>query len=252
MHVAASPTHVPGRALPNRRPGASLSQSQLVNALNVFWDENDFLRRERNRAEETLLHTETQLRATQEAVKKQNDLLRRQRSAVVETLRHAETQLQAKQGEVEKLREQSAVLRDIVLGQAGTQKISDDEVVQGFLKLRQTVQRLVHSLTDLLEEVPKLHVRHRERVEVVQFYYGRWGSWLPKDRALQMRARVFQILHNNILKRDCFGLDGFEKDKVDGPLALGKKGQRDPLGTIEPGLRRFESLLREKGKCRSG
>ncbi|KAK3326053.1 hypothetical protein B0H66DRAFT_530059 [Apodospora peruviana] len=170
-----------------------------------------------------------------------NSDLRRRLDGAVAKLQRTEGQLRGAQDEIQKIRKESAVFRNIIMDQATTQKVSDYEVVQGFRDLYQSIQKLARSPSYALNdrEAPDLAPHHQERADMVDFYgMAGWGGLSAKDRGLRMRAEFFRILYDRILANNCFGLDGFEKDKVAGHIA--------GLGTVEPGLQRFERLLKEK------
>lgn len=141
------------------------------------------------------------------------------------------------QEEVNKLRGKEAMFRTIILDQAGVQKISDDEILQGFLKLRQDIQKLSRSASYLVDTNPTITAAQQETTPSLTSFYreATWGQLGLVDRRLRMRAKIFDELHFHILGYNCFGLQGFQSDV--GAL----------LGPVEPGLRRFEVILQDRG-----
>ncbi|KAK3343435.1 hypothetical protein B0T25DRAFT_508243 [Lasiosphaeria hispida] len=179
------------------------------------------------------------------ALADQNDGLQLELGSAHRQLQNTERQLQAAEEQVKKLRQEAATFRSIILEEAGTQKVSDEEVVSSFSKLRQATQKLSRLFP--LNDKPSLSDKHQERAEVTEFYNpARWGSLSTKDQGLLIRAKIFEILYDRILVGACFGLDGFEKSMALERPGGGREGKRDPQGTIEPGLQRFERLLKEK------
>jgi hypothetical protein len=148
-----------------------------------------------------------------------------------------EAQLRENQEEVNKLRGKEAMFRTIILDQAGVQKISDDEILQGFLKLRQDIQKLSRSPSYLVDVNPTITAAQQETTPSLSSFYreATWGQLGLVDRRLRMRAKIFDELHFHILGYNCFGLQRFQADV--GAL----------LGPVEPGLRRFELILQDRG-----
>lgn len=148
-----------------------------------------------------------------------------------------EAQLREHQEEVNKLRGKEAMFRTIILDQAGVQKISDDEILQGFLKLRQDVQKLSRSASYLVDTNPTISTAQEEATPSISSFYraATWGQLGLVDRRLRVRAKIFDELHFHILGYNCFGLQGFQAEV--GALT----------GPVEPGLRRFETILQDRG-----
>ncbi|KAH6842400.1 hypothetical protein B0I37DRAFT_381842 [Chaetomium sp. MPI-CAGE-AT-0009] len=150
-----------------------------------------------------------------------------------------EGQLRENQEEVNKLRGKEAMFRTIILDQAGVQKISDDEVIQGFLKLRQDIQKLSHSSSYLVDSNPVFTTTQQDTMPASFYRESVWGTLSLGDRRLRMRANIFEELHFHILGYNCFGLDGFQADGA------------GLVGPVESGLQRFEHGLRELGVSES-
>jgi hypothetical protein len=165
-----------------------------------------------------------------EAAKRELGMAQRKAASV-------EAQLRENQEEVNKLRGKEAMFRTIILDQAGVQKISDDEILQGFLKLRQDIQKLSRSASYLIDSNPIITAAQQETTPSLTSFYreATWGQLGLVDRRLRMRAKTFDELHFHILGYNCFGLQGFQADV--GAL----------LGPVELGLRRFEVILQDRG-----
>jgi hypothetical protein len=145
-----------------------------------------------------------------------------------------EGQLRENQKEVNKLRNKEAMFRNMILDQAGVLKISDDDIRDRHLKLRQDIQKLSRSPSYSVDSNPIMSIPPSPQQE--EFYRASvWGLLGVGDRRLRMRARIFTELHVYILGYNCFGLRGIERH-----------GGALP-GPLEPGLRRFEDFLGEQG-----
>jgi hypothetical protein len=81
----------------------------------------------------------------------QNELV-----ANTDKLYQVEKELHNAQAEVKRLQEKEATFRSIILSQAGTQKVSDSEIVHGFLQLRQQVQAIASSHSYQVDQTPSL------------------------------------------------------------------------------------------------
>jgi len=148
-------------------------------------------------------------------------------------LERTERLLQASEREVKILQQENEKLHDIVLNQAGTQKVSDDEIVQHFLKIRQSLQKLARNSSFSLDgELVVLEAI--EDNAMAEFYdEANWGHLSVRDRAYRVRAKIFEMLNCNILSNQSFGSSGIDSE-----------------GVIENGLQRLEnSLKKRKRRC---
>jgi hypothetical protein len=184
-------------------------------------------------------------------------VLNNRNSALQRNLENAQRELEAARRKVavtesklrdsheaaDKLRGKEAMLRTMILGQAGVQKISDDEMLQGFLKLRQDIQKIARSPCYLADTNPVPSAAEQDAAPSSATFYhpSAWGMLTVSDRGLRMRAKIFDELHFYILDYNCFGLQGFQSSDE----TLAQKGP------IELGLRRFEHMLKERGGKRS-
>ena len=151
-----------------------------------------------------------------------------------------EGQFRNSQEEVKKLHEKEAKFRTIILDQAGVQKVSDDEILRGFLKLRQDIQKVSRNAFYLVETNPLLTSAQLDATPSLKTFYSpsAWGKLSVGDRRHRMRAAIFDELLISILDSDCFGLEESKNKAHEG---------KPRKGPIEPGLRRFERLLQERG-----
>jgi hypothetical protein len=144
-------------------------------------------------------------------------------------LYQVEKELHNAQAEVKMLQKKEAAFRSIILDQASTQKVSDSEIVHGFLQLRQQVQAIASSRSYQVNQILSLSALPRD---MHQFYTLQ--QKLPrKDRLLRMRAQIFKILHASILDHPCFGLEGYRVTE----------GDRD----IEYSLAALENIMENGG-----
>ncbi len=165
------------------------------------------------------------------------DGARRELETVRRKMGGIEGQLRESQEEVNKLRRKEAMFRTIVLDQASVQEVSDDDILQGFLKLRQNIQKISHSTAYAVDTIPLLSAAQEEAMPDLKDFYSpaSWGGLALPDRRLCLRAKIYDKLHHHILDCSCFGLLGTH-------IWDGVKNR-----PIEPGLRRFECLLNERG-----
>ncbi|KAK4143974.1 uncharacterized protein C8A04DRAFT_11869 [Dichotomopilus funicola] len=165
------------------------------------------------------------------------DEARRELQTVRRRMAGMEGQLHESQEEVKKLRGKEAMFRTIILDQAGVQEISDNDILQGFLNMRQNVQKISRSSAYAVDTDPLLSATLEAAAPSVKKFYASaaWGMLGVADRRLRLRAKIFNELYAQILNSKCFGL--LEVHTSDG----------DTKGPVEPGLRRFESMLKERG-----
>ncbi len=186
-----------------------------------------------------------QLQDTNKALHQQNSELQREldgaRRDLENIVRHrtagTEAQLRESQEEVKKLREKEAIFRTMILDQASVQDLSDNDILQGFLNLRQKVQKISRSSAYAVDTNPLLSAALDEAKPHIKKFYASvgWGVLSLADRRFRLLAKISDELYCHILDYPCFGLRAVHTS--DG----------DVQGPIEPGLRRFESLLRERG-----
>ncbi|KAK3897829.1 hypothetical protein C8A05DRAFT_19481 [Staphylotrichum tortipilum] len=161
----------------------------------------------------------------------------RELEAVRRKMAGMEGQLLENQEEVNKLRGKEAMFRTMILDQASIQEVTDDDILQGFLKLRQNVQKISRSTAYAVDANPLLSVAQEEAMPRSKDFYSpaSWGILTLPDRRLRLRAKIYDELHYHILDYSCFGMLGIHAwDGVKN-------------GSIEPGLRRFECLLKDRG-----
>ncbi|KAG8166056.1 hypothetical protein KVR01_004608 [Diaporthe batatas] len=138
-----------------------------------------------------------------------------------------------KQAMALRFKEEADEFREIFLAEAGKQKVSDDEVIQSFLNMRQRALALIKFKGLRFDQVPALE---RNAPHDLREFYGdgTWASWSHTDRELHVRQKVFEILYRRILDAPCFGIEGLS-DTQDGKVT-----------SVSRGLSGFEAMLKEK------
>lgn len=141
------------------------------------------------------------------------------------------------EGKITHLESKEVEYRGIILGNAGTQGLSDQDVIQVFSDLRQKVQQLVSSSAFDLEKIPVLSPDSKGQKRN-SFYYN-CRLLQKKDVINRFKSQIFALLYQYIFGKPLLGLKG-----DDG----GSKEERD-LWQMESGLARFEKhLLMAKGE----
>ncbi|KAG6229156.1 hypothetical protein E4U26_000501 [Claviceps purpurea] len=99
-----------------------------------------------------------------------------------------------------KLRE--VILTQVNLGNALRYQISDDEIRQRFVYMRQSIQSVVNNLKtrDFISFIAVNDFESR--------LHQCYNSYSPKDRIFLVRSVLYQIIDESILKGDAFGLAG--------------------------------------------
>ncbi|KAG5957341.1 hypothetical protein E4U57_001856, partial [Claviceps arundinis] len=133
---------------------------------------------------------------------------------------------------IQGLDEDKRKLREVILGNALRPKISDDDIRQRFLNIRQQIQAVVNnSACDKTRRfIPRASGNEHEFRR-----YQQYNSYSPEDRVFFLRSTVYQIVFHYILSRDAFGLTGSVQ-----PLQCNQEAHLDQF------LGDFESLLRTK------
>lgn len=144
-------------------------------------------------------------------------------------------ELREKQVEALRFKEQAEEFREIFLAEAGNQTVSDDEVIQSFVKMRQRALSLTKHKALCFDGVHALKIQGNAPWYLKDFYSnGAWDSWKPKDRELHVRRIIFEILSHFILDITCFGIEGFSLK------------QNETLGRIAQGLSYLEVTAKNK------
>ncbi|KAG6112848.1 hypothetical protein E4U14_001914 [Claviceps sp. LM454 group G7] len=118
-------------------------------------------------------------------------------------------------------------LRKVIQGNALRLTISDDEIRERFVNLREQIKALANSAA---YDLNRKHVFPR----TLGGFTRKWNSLSPGDRVFHLRAVIHNIIHRHILSRDIFGLE-------ESPLSRGH--HRDMK--LDDALGDFEGLLRE-------
>ncbi|KAG6058641.1 hypothetical protein E4U17_007812 [Claviceps sp. LM77 group G4] len=162
------------------------------------------------------------LRSELQSLKKQ---LQQQKADSQETVAELTTTIQG-------LDEDKRKLREVILGNALRPKISDDEIRQRFVNIRQQIQAVVNNLA---YDKTRTFMPRAAGNESVLRIHQEYNSYSPEDRIFLMRSTVYDIIRHFIFGRDTFGLAGLVT-----PLQYNREEQLDQF------LGEFEGLLRRK------
>ncbi|KAG6317205.1 hypothetical protein E4U22_006428 [Claviceps purpurea] len=134
---------------------------------------------------------------------------------------------------IQRLGDDRRKLREVIPGNALRHKISDDEIRQRFVNIRQQIQAVVNSPAyDTTREF-----RPDDAVSGYQLPINqRYNSYCPVDRVLFLRCIVYRLLWGYILSRDAFGLAG--------SVPLPESNQDAPEALLNRFLGASEDLLR--------
>ncbi|KAG6159393.1 hypothetical protein E4U37_003524 [Claviceps purpurea] len=110
------------------------------------------------------------------------------------------TTIQQLDEDKKKLRE--VILTQVNLGNTLRYQISDDEIRQRFVYMRQSIQSVVNNLKtrDFISFIAVNDFESR--------LHQCYNSYSPKDRIFLVRSVLYQIIDESILKGDAFGLAG--------------------------------------------
>ncbi|KAG6229157.1 hypothetical protein E4U26_000502 [Claviceps purpurea] len=177
-----------------------------------------------------------QLQQQETDSQKKVEQLERQRS-LKKQLQKQKAESQGKIAEltktIQRLGDDRRKLREVIPGNALRYKISDDEIRQRFVNIRQQIQAVVNSPAyDMTREF-----RPEDAVSGNQLpIHQRYNSYCPVGRVLFLRCIVYRILWLFILSRDAFGLAG--------SVPLPESNQDAPEALLNRFLGASEDLLR--------
>ncbi|KAG6302022.1 hypothetical protein E4U09_004027 [Claviceps aff. purpurea] len=133
---------------------------------------------------------------------------------------------------IQGLDEDKRKLREVILGNALRHEVSDDDIRQRFVNIRQQIQAVVNN--PAYDKTRRFMPGTAENESEFRFHQ-QYNSYSPEDRIFLMRSRVYQILCHFVFSRDAFGLAGPVP-----PLQHNREAQLDQF------LGDFEGLLRTK------
>ena len=138
---------------------------------------------------------------------------------------------------VARLQHTEATFRDIILDKAGTQKVSDTEIRDFFLAVRQKTQAISNNRAyDIYQDAC---IPRKATTEVANFYDS-WRNYSIKERRQRMMSKIFDQLGTYILDYRCFGLEGhLIRDKgvendIEHQLCLFEKHLEEGIGKSLP------------------
>ncbi|KID99883.1 hypothetical protein MAJ_04349, partial [Metarhizium majus ARSEF 297] len=140
----------------------------------------------------------------------------------IKTLRNEHQELRQKYSEsldeVDRLKKDKMKLRNVILKQTGTEKISDEEMKKIFTSIRQKIQAIAHSKAfHLRQNVP---VPPQYPPEVHEFW-DCWNTLSITDRAFIMRGKIFKLVVDHVLEQNLFGIsptNGRDLEKIESSL----------------------------------
>ncbi|KAK0648650.1 hypothetical protein B0T16DRAFT_456111 [Cercophora newfieldiana] len=163
-------------------------------------------------------------------LQQKNDFLK-QKDGLLEQNDHKIRSLHA---DVEAARQKEATLRAIITNNAGTQKVSDEEMTGRFNDLRQQI-----------EAIARLPIHRMDLSAPSQTFCDDkiWSRLTPEERTNRVRAQIFESIYDNILECRLFGVEGvlFDEDK-EIIIEATRKGNQNGKH-LASGLRRFEQAL---------
>jgi len=107
--------------------------------------------------------------------------------------------------EIVRLQRKEVQLREMVIGSAGAQEVTESEIIGMFSDLRQNVQQLASSSVFDLTTIPSPHSIDA-RSQQTRHFYAVCDKLKPRDIANRLRAEIFYIIHVMILNQTYFGL----------------------------------------------
>ncbi|KAG5954123.1 hypothetical protein E4U57_004795 [Claviceps arundinis] len=126
-------------------------------------------------------------------------------------------------------------LRKVNLGNALRLTISDDEIRERFVNIRQQIHTLVNNRA---YDKTREFMPHDAAKDCMLRIHQRYNSYGLRDRVLYLRSMVYQIIWHYILRVDAFGLAGSVP-----PLECNQKA---PEALLDGALGMFEGLLRTR------
>lgn len=133
--------------------------------------------------------------------------------------------------EMARLQKKEAYFREIILGSAGTQKITDHEIIQAFSDLRQEAQQLASSPVFDLKNIHKIAPDPRK--QKTRQFYAVCRDLRSRDVSNRLKAHIFTVLYQRILVRQVFGLKREDRGNE----------EKEHLWQMEEYLAHFEQYL---------
>lgn len=169
---------------------------------------------------------------------KENLSLRMDIDAKYKMLREQEEKISSLLAEVDQSREKEGALRQIILGKAGNEKVSDQAMVSEFVAIRQKIQNLVrlrHYRMD--QSVSNPWVDHSS----IRMFFKEdtWGCLTTEERINRVRSKIFDYINTTVFNSRLFGLEGYEYEV--------RRGGESKAVPLESGFDELESMLDEGG-----
>ncbi|KAG6068533.1 hypothetical protein E4U32_000358 [Claviceps aff. humidiphila group G2b] len=104
---------------------------------------------------------------------------------------------------IQGLDEDKRKLREVILGNALRHEVSDDEIRQRFVNIRQQIQAVVNSPAyDKTRDFTSDDAEDDFDIS----WYQEYNSYSLRDRVFVMRSAIYEIIRHYILSGDAFGL----------------------------------------------
>ncbi|KAG6121300.1 hypothetical protein E4U13_005028 [Claviceps humidiphila] len=132
---------------------------------------------------------------------------------------------------IQELDKDKRKLREVILRDASSQKISDEEIKQLYAALRQQIQALANNAA--YDKTRQFHCDDEGTKPEVNFR-KQYNSYSSADRVFLIRSSIYRILHTFILDRPVFGLPDFSSTVQSNSRQL----------DIDKALGDFEGILR--------
>lgn len=144
------------------------------------------------------------------ALREQDETINRLKSR----LSDRERELQAAVGNIKELQESKAKFLDIILNDAGNQGITDDAVTTQFRFIRQEIQAIAKRTTIARHKSSFPSNLSRQLEQDMSDFYGTLlqNNFSANDYQSRIRAKMFDLLWEDCLGLNCFGLRGYKRD----------------------------------------
>lgn len=153
-------------------------------------------------------------------------------------LAEAEAKLSRSQADLKHLQEKESRFRSIILDKSGSQSISDADIIDAFVKLRQKAQGVLKKEYFGQMAVNKSILSRYGKDHHARTFLAKIDSYpARKDRVLYARARVFRLLNTYIFQLNTFGVVG---------LPLKTKRKENVCQQMEDYLSSIEDFMKDE------
>jgi hypothetical protein len=145
-----------------------------------------------------------------------NEDYRRENQELRDENRRLTEKLQSKEEDVKKYRDQISKLSRRVTANS-TQDLyepSDEKVVEAFRALRDLTQKIVHNRLNIQEDHVRAYSKNARMKEMQTAFFKGWEELSDQTRRYRLRAKIFDILNEELFKKPCFGLAEAVEDSL--------------------------------------